>query len=199
MAYTTKAKIEALFGVTLTSAQNSALTDVIAAVQAFIDGYCEQTFESVRETRYYDSAGSCELITDNFTTGSMAVEVLNSNGSVQRTLRKGQSNDYIVSPYNVPTKNKVILTRTGGLGSFPCGKAQVRVSALFGFGSTVPADISIAATKLSYQLLRTDTPEGTQLSSVRLGDYSATYQVLNDAAQALGLMTILDSYRDIEI
>lgn len=198
--YTTQAKIEALFGVTLTTAQINALNDVINAVTSYIDNYTGKSFEvSSKELRYFNGNGCREMIIDSFLTADMEVETLNINGSVERTLSKGPSNDYIVYPYNRSEKNKLILTRNSSVGRFSCGDANVRVSARFGASSTVPADISLVATKLSYQLLRTDIPQGTQLTAVRLGDYSASYGAINEAAQSLGVNTVLDSYRDIEI
>lgn len=200
MAYTTQAKIEALFGVTLSASQLAALTDVVSAVTRYIDTYTGKSFEvSEKELRYFDGNGRSKLLIDSFLTASMQVEVLNQNGSIQRTLSKGQHNDYIVSPYNTTEKNELILTRQGSLGTFPCGDARVRVSAKFGASTSVPADISMVATKLAYQLLRTDTPQGTILTGVTLGDYQASYGAISKAAESLEANTVLDMYRDIEI
>lgn len=197
--YTTQAKIEALAGVTLSSAQVAALSDVISAVTSFIDNYVGKSFEASMQTRYYDGNGRENLLIDSFVTAGMGVEVLNVNGSTQKTLTRGHSNDFITSPYNQTEKNELIFTRNGSFGAWSKGRHRIRVSAKFGASTSVPADISMAATKLAYQLLRTDTPDGTQLTSIRLGDYAATYAVLTEQTNFLGVKSILDAYRDIEI
>lgn len=197
MAYTSQTKIEQLFGTTLTAAQAAALSDILVVVKRYIDNYTGKTFEGGPATRYYDGNSKYELLTDTF-YGSPTVVILNENGTTQRTLVEGQGSDFITTPYNTTEKSGIILTRRT-LSRFPWGASRVKITANWGYAGSVPADIQYVATKLAYQLLSVDTPEGMVRTSVSLGDYSASFQFLKDHEDALGVFDILDQYVDLEI
>jgi len=208
MAYSTSTKVSNMFGITLTAAQSAALVDIIAAVKIFIDRYCGKTFEAPSEARYYDWHGSREIVIDSF-VGNITVEFLNADGTTARTLTVGADHDYIIVPYNnqpdgLTEKNTILLTNSGWSGStgwwyssLPTGTRAIKVTGSFGASTTVPADIQLAATKLSGLMLQENT-DGI-LTSIRLGDYQAVYENVEKAAGTMGVMDILDSYRDIEI
>ncbi len=196
MAYTTPTKVEQMFGLTLSGASLAAVNDIILAVKAFIDRYCGKTFESASEVRYYDGNGKHCILVDSF-TGTPTVLVLNSDGSTDRTLTEGQGNDFITAPYNSTEKNEIVLTGYGWFTAFPNGKHRIKVTANFGVSASVPADIQFAATKLAGQMYQ-DANEGV-ITSIRLGDYSATFAAIDEKKDAMGITTILDSYRDIDI
>lgn len=196
MAYTTEAKVENLFGIDISGGGSAAMTDIIAAVKAWIDSYCGKTFEAASATKYYDGNGMKNLLIDAF-IGSPTVSIISLDGNEENALTEGRDDDYITSPYNETEKNELILTGFGKYCHFPKGIQRVKVVASFGASSSVPADIQLVATKLAGQMFQ-DPNEGI-LNSVRLGDYSASFATLDEKAHALGIFNTLDLYRDIEI
>lgn len=209
MSYTTEAKVENMFGVDITGGKSTALIDIIAAVKTFIDRYCGKTFEAVSEARYYDWCGERRIVVDSFVGNPTALEFLNPDGSVARTLTIGADEDYIIAPYNsdssgLAEKYEIILTNKGWSGNtgwfyagLPTGIKAIKLTASFGASTSVPADIQLVATKLA-GLLSQENADGI-LKSITLGDYSATYDSIEGAARAMGVIEILDSYRDITI
>ena len=207
MAYTTQAKIENMFGITLTAAQAVAMIDIIAAVKIFIDRYVGKTFEAVNEARYFDWNGGRTFEVDSF-VGSATIQFLNSDGTVARTLTVGADHDYIVAPYNNSSdgsseKNTIMLTNSGWgssgwwWSSLPSGTRAIKVTANWGYSTTVPADIQLIATKLAGLSIQEEN-EGI-LTSIRLGDYSASFGTVDKVAGTFSVEAVLDSYRDIDI
>ena len=197
MAYTTKAKVENMFGITFPASWNTQVVTAIAAVKQWIDKYCNKTFEAVSETRYYDGSGKNELIIDAFTS-IVSVEILNDDGTTYDTLTAGQANDYITAPYNTSEKYILKLTGNGFWGTFSKRANSVKVTGVFGASVTCPESIEIVATKLVGQMFNENAGEGN-LTSVKLGDYAATYGSIDEKADALGVYNVLDQYRDISI
>lgn len=205
MSYTTQAKVENMFGVTLTAAQAAAMTDFIAAIKVMIDRYCGKTFEAATETRYYDGNGRSSLLIDAFVGDPSSVQILSNTGAVEKTLTIGKANDYITGPYNAgpggsAEKNLLILNENSSYGKFPERLQSVKVVASFGASTSVPADIQYASTKLAGLMLQ-ENGEGI-LTSIRLGDYQAAYGGIEDALGQEGfggVSDILDSHRDIDI
>lgn len=199
MAYTTQAKIENLYKITISGGGVSAIADIIAAVKIFIDRYCGKTFEAVSETRYYDGNGKAMMIVDAF-IGSPTVSVLKSDGTVDQLLTEGKANDYITGPYNFTEKNQIILTGWGWYRHFPKRLQALKIVGNFGGSTNVPADIQLVATKLAGSIFNSNAAGGTgALTSIQLGDYKASYGAIDEQAEALGVYSTLDSYRDIDI
>lgn len=194
MAYTTKAKVDALFG---TNIDNTLFTSLLASVKAFIDRYCGKTFEGVSETRYYTPLkGSNCLLVDSF-TGNPTVTILNQDGTTDRVLTQGQASDFITAPYNSTEKNQLELTGLGWYTHWPCWKHSVQVVATFGGSAAVPSDIELVATQLVGRLAADGVSNGKKAEA--LGDYSVSYGEVQDSATEMSVTTILDSYRDIDI
>lgn len=194
MAYTTKAKVDALTGGNIDSA---LFTTLLASVKAFIDRYCGKTFEGVSETRYYDGNGLKEILVDSFTGTPTEVSILNSDGTTYDTITEGQANDYVALPLNSSEKNVIRLTGNGYWANFASRGRVLKVVATFGASASVPADIEYVATKLVANL--GGESESLNIKSESLGDYSVSYDDIDDDARAMGVMTILDMYRDIDI
>lgn len=195
MAYTTKAKVDALNG---GSMDNTLFTTLLASVKAYIDRYCGKTFETASATKIYDGNGLSELIVDSFVGSPTSVKILNTDATVYLTMTEGQANDYITLPLNATEKNVIRLTGNGSYGRFPKREYLVEVVASFGASTSVPADIELAATKLIIYIESGSSGAG-KIKSESLGDYSITYADIDEAANQLGVVSILDSYRDIDI
>lgn len=194
MAYTTKAKVDALFGISI---PQSTADDLIAAVKLFIDRYTGKTFEGGSETRYYDGNGGDRISVDSFYGTPTEVAILNPDGTTDRVLTIGQANDYITLPYNSTEKNQILLTGVVSYWRFPRGASRIKVTANFGYGASVPKDIELVATRLVGALYGGNS--GASVKSETLGDYSVTYGNIESAAESIGVMQILDLHRDIDI
>jgi len=193
MAYTDKDTIQKYLTVDINSSFDSQITSWIASVKAWIDRYTGKTFEASSQTRYYDTDGCDELFIDSF-VGTPTVEILNADGSNFDTLTEGAGNDFVAYPLNTTEKNRIVLTSS----KFPRGKRRLKVTATFGFATTVPDDIKLVATKLMGFILAKGI-DGGKLSSTQLGDANVSFESIDEAAEALGVFQTLDMYRDISI
>lgn len=190
MAYTTKAKIESLTGQTV-NADLAAM--VIAWVTDWINKYTGQNFEAGVGTRYYDLEGTEQVYIDNFSGTPTEVQILNPDGSIERTLTVDE--DYFVGPFNTGTKNFLRMAENGWRRTFPYRGRALKVTA--NFGAAVPPAIEMVATKLASGL--SVDLAGKDIQSESLGDYSVTYTAVDEKASELGVLSTLDMYREIEI
>lgn len=193
MAYTTKAKVDALDGGNINA---TLFASLLASVTAFINRYVGKSFEAASATKYYDGNDRKCLLVDSF-VGSPTVTILNIDGTDDRILTEGHSSDYLTAPYNSTEKSSLELTGNGWYGSWPKGQHRVKVVATFGQSSSVPSDVEYAATKLISDLAKVGA--GTKAKSETLGDYSITYDDIANSEEVSGVLSILDSYRDIDI
>lgn len=193
MAYTTKAKVDALYGTDIPQATFDAL---LASVKAFIDRYCGKTFEGGSATKIYDGNGRDEILVDSFYGSPSSVKILNSDGTDYETLTEGQANDYVALPLNSSEKNMIRLTGNGFWGRFANRESVLSVTATFGFAASAPADIELAATQMVGELYSGNQGD---VKSESLGDYSVSYADVGSAASKISATNILDLYRDIDI
>ena len=195
--YTTIAKVQALLGTTIPAGRHADVEDFIEAVTAYIDKYTGRTFTSVQEDRYFDAYGSQSLLVDSF-TGEADVSLLDSNGDVVTNF---EASEFREAPYNTRVKDQLVIL--GGWNwsnygaRFGRGRYRVKVNAKWGAGG-VPADISMAATKMVADLYLNGGEDGS-IQSESLGDYSVTYSMTENSAAHLGVTSVLDMYRDISI
>lgn len=193
MAYTDKGTIQKYLTVDIDTSFDTQITSWIASVKAWIDRYTGKTFEAASSTKYYDTDGCSEIIIDSF-VGSPTVEILNSDGTTFESLTEGAGDDYVTYPLNTTEKNSIVLVSS----KFPHGKRRLKVTATFGFSTTVPDDIKLIATKLLGFILAKGI-DGGKLSQSQLGDQSVTFEAIDESAEALGIYQTLDMYRDISI
>lgn len=194
MSYTTKTKVDDLFGI---SVPQTVFDSLLASVKAFIDRYCGKTFEGANTENFYDGNGLEELIVDSF-VGNPTVKILNQDGTTESTLAAGQGNDYVLLPLNSTEKSIIRLTGNGSYGRFPKREYAVSVLADFGGSTTVPADIELAATKMIGSIFNS-AQKGGKVTSLQLGDYSISFAEMESSVGDAGVQQILDSHRDIDI
>lgn len=195
--YTTQAKVEQYLKADL-SAVSSEVTNWIASVKAWIDRYCGKTFEGSSETRYYDGNGKQRILIDSFTGNPTLVEILEIDGTTLLSLTEGQSEDYITYPLNETEKNELALVTSANMQSFIKGKRRLKVTAVFGASTSVPADVELAATKLVASIAVKRT-KGGETKSEKLGDQTLAYKDIDEEATALGIYNILDAHREIYV
>lgn len=199
MSYTNKGNIQKYLNVDIASSFDAQIDAWIAAVQVWIDRYTGKTFEAgaVETTRYYDTYGGASIFIDSFVGIPSSIQILDSEGNVTDTLTHGQTEDYILYPLNSTEKNEIVLRRGGRRSHFGTGSSRLKVTAVFGF-ATVPADITLAATKLVSKIVEKGL-KGGQLASVSIGDFSNSFEKIDEEADAMGIYNILNSYRELTI
>lgn len=198
MAYTNEGDIEKYLGVDI-SGLSAFITTVIAGVTKWIDNYTGKSFEAdAEETRYFDGDGSREIIIDSFTGTPSEVKILEVDGDVRNTLDEGHGNDYLAYPLNETEKQRLVLTSNASVGNFPNRIRSVQVKAYFRVATSVPEDITLAATMLAAKIIEKSL-KGGPIKSQKVGDLSFTYNNIDEVAEPLGIYNILDQYRDIEI
>ena len=192
--YTDKNKIEKYLQITIPSSLDSYLLRWLTAVDLWIEKYCGRKFkDGTSATRYYDGSGNRELYVDNFESSPTEVQILDADGDVETTLVIDE--DYRIGPWNETTKNILVLMQNGRQAYWPARGKSVKVTAGFGLAA-VPADIELAATMLGSTIVNKGQ-KGGDTTSERVGDVAFTYKDVNKAANAMGVINILDQNRFI--
>lgn len=195
--YTSKGIIQRYLTTDIHSSFDSQISDWITAVTNWINNYTGKTFETASADKYYDGNGLKFLPVDTF-VGSPTVTILNIDGTTDVVLTEGHANDYVTYPLNETAKDEIHLTANARYTTFPKGIRRIKITADFGYASSVPKDIELVATKLVAEIIR-EGLKGGKLDRVQLGDYEAQFKDIDEKADALGIYNILDMYRDIII
>lgn len=193
MAYTTKTKVENYLNVDINSSFDSQITSWISAVESYINKYTGRNFTSGSATRYFNGNGQRELEIDEFVSIT-TVQILNlEDDDVMYSLTEGKAEDFITWPYNITAKTRLILTPDASVGTWLSGPRRIKITAVWGFDSSVPADIELAATILLASIIEKGL-KGGSVQSESLGDYSVSYGSIDDVASSMGVKKILNSY-----
>jgi len=193
--YTEKAFVEKFLLITINDSFNDWIDEMIDAVDAYIDNYCNTNFESSTETRYFDGDGSNELILDDLLTVT-SLQFLDPNGvDLDDTLT--ESDDFFLYPYNETCKHKIVLNPEGDQAEFPKGSHRIKITGTWGKSTTVPADIKLVATKLVAGIIEVGKSGEVTLKSEKIGDYAVAYGELKESSQ--DITDILDRYRTSNI
>ena len=207
MSYTSKNLIENYLMLNIDSSYNDQIDFWISAAEIFVNKYTgrKDGFDAsgVDSIKYYDGNGSKYIIIDNFITLS-TIEILEYNGSdVAYTLTEGKGNDFVVVPYNEDSKYKLILEPSAQVGSWLSGNKRIKLTADWGYSSTVPKDIELATTMLVSETILQTQGKGIKVNAESLGDYSISYvNNVTEAGQILSLTKvkqILDRYKILTI
>ncbi len=169
---TTKSKIEYYIGVNLSNDLNSYITNYISAVTAWIENYTGKSFTATSGTKKYFGLGSSDLIVDSFVTGSITAITDDSGNSYSVS-------DFFTTPFNREEGSVISLKN----GTFKRG-AIISVTANFGVGVAVPADISLVATKLVGGILAKSI-DGGKISQSKLGDTDVTFEKIDEQAEVM--------------
>jgi len=181
---TTKSKVENFLNTSI----SEDLVDKIAWVTKFIENYTEKDFEAgVAESRYYDGDGTDTLLIDDVTSVSQ-VDIIDAQAvdDVEYTL--DQTDDYWLYPLNKTTFDRIKLNSTGSRGIFPIGHHRVKVTGVFAFSATVPADIEWVATSMVAELYKMHDDSTRVISSETLGEYSVTFEKLTEKPSYLNIL-----------
>lgn len=188
--YATQAQIEAILGRCLTPKEESLLEVMGASIDAWINEQIGGSYTQVTTTKYYDGAGSVILDIDpaiNVTRVAI-IDPANVETSVYIF-----NEDFEARPVNQQVKTWI----HSRVGRFPCGVANIAVTATFGLGESVPSDIAYLSayliagmfTKQQYKNLKSESIEGysrtfaetktdEELVSMTLAKYGNNYSVI---------------------
>lgn len=168
MAYTTKKQIEAFLKRDLDNYEETLLPLILAAVDSFLGDELGGSYgEGTPATKYYDG-GSRILEIDPCTNITKVAQV---NDDETESYVYVLNEDFEARPRNGTVKSWI--HKRGR--AFPCGVANIAVTATFSLGSTVPSDIAYLATYLAAQLFAGQGEDG-KLKSESIEGYSRTFK-----------------------
>lgn len=196
MAYTDQTKIETKLGQGLPSGITPADLDVyIAEVTQYIDTYTETTFEaSGSSTKIYSTTPGITYIDIDPATSITAVEYLSNRSTSGDTWTAYETTQYRVLPENRTPKTSIYLYTV-----FPQyiegGVANIRVTGIWGYSTTVPTDIQMVATNMVIDLLQDRGDIDKNIKVEKLGDISYTYESTSFSDKRDMYNKILNRYR----
>ncbi|MHA1225125.1 MAG: hypothetical protein ACTSR2_00985 [Candidatus Hodarchaeales archaeon] len=171
----------------------------ISAVSAWIDNFTGTTFETESDSyKLYDGDGTRELMIDDLVSLTK-IEILDEDGNVDETI--DSSDEYYLYPANETPKYRIVLnTSNAPIAVFPKGHQNIKVYGDFGYSSSVPEDVRLAATMLVSQIIKDGNLDITgNIKSERLGEYSVTFQDIDKIADRIGVKEILNHYKIMHV
>lgn len=192
--YTTEQKVKNYLQVTnLSSFASAAISDWIAAVSHWIDRYCNREFTAQTVTKLYDGNSKSEILTDDFTTLTK-IEVIDSDGAVDEST--SDSTDWFTYPANQKPKTRIKLNQETNnfRTSFPKGNQNIKVYADWGYETSVPKEVEMAATMMVAEIVQANSASEANVKSESLGDYSVTYEQTDQIADKIGAKQMLESF-----
>lgn len=103
--------------------------------------------------------------------------------------------NFLTSPYN--TENKTHIVMKGDI--VPLGTQNVRITAKWGFGATVPEDIKQATVIIASAIVLAGTNQDGEIESEKIGNYQVKYKSDAHKDDARLSMSILESRRVIRL
>jgi hypothetical protein len=152
--------------ITIEEAYKPTVQLFIDAVTAYIERYTGRTFtydsEAAATPKTYDGTDSSELFIDD------AVEV--TEVKIGDTVL--DSSDYKLYPPNRLPKTRIILPYK----KFYNGAQNVTVTAKWGYGEEIPADLAFAATVMVAGIINHQNSDDKDIQSETIGRYTVTYK-----------------------
>lgn len=202
--YTTKAKVEDYILADIDSRLASSLDNWISGVEKTIEKITGRIFiaDSAATARLFNGDGEQDLLIDDAVSVTK-VEVGNDdNGSSFSEVGATGADRYFLEPNNYAAKlvpvTRIILNER----RWTSGIQNNRITAKWGFSTTVPDDISFAATVFVAGIVNQQRNGGSEIKSEKIGNYSVTFNTdseKNSWADFENAMSILDSYKKLNI
>lgn len=193
--YTDQSKIEEYIGTTLDDDFAGALDAWLPAIDDYIDRLTGRQFhlDESDSTKYYDGKNEDTLFIDDLNSLTSLVVYDSSLSTIDRTCT---SDDYLLLPLNKRTDEPYSAIRVHPDGYYlrwPAGIKRVYVTGKFGWPK-IPKQVTLAATMLAANLYEERHAANRQASSERLGEYSITYDKLDDSARRLKVDMLLGQF-----
>lgn len=148
-----KAQLVETLGSTTDTTYDALISSLITSASRAIDGYigAEDDYfypSSDAETRYYDGNGGNQIVIDNYVSIT-TLAVAESGGVSSSDYITWSSSDWFDYPYNASAKGKpynriIVDIENGGKSYFPAWSKAVKVTGVFGYSATTPADVAQA-------------------------------------------------------
>lgn len=161
---TTIEKIEDYLLIDIDPSFEPKVQQYIDAVTAYIERYTGRKFTVDEEAseRVYSGDNSGELFIDD------AVEVT----AVKIGDEALETTDFYLYPSNRLPKTRIVLPYR----IFRTGNQNITVTAKWGYGEDIPADLSFAATVMVAGIINYQNSDDKDVSSETIGRYSVTYK-----------------------
>jgi hypothetical protein len=183
---TTIDKLESYLLITIDENFKPKVQEFIDAVTSYIERYTGRTFtydaEAEATAKTYDGTDTGELFIDD----ALEVTEVKINDTVL------DESDYVLYPANRLPKTRIILPYK----NFYRGAQNIAVTAKWGYGEAVPADLSFAATVMVAGIINSSNSHEGEVQSETIGRYSVTYRAgSNQENDYKSAMNILKLYR----
>lgn len=161
---TTPEKIEDYLLITIDDDFKPKVQEFIDAVTAYIERFTGRKFsaDATASPRTYDGTDSGELFIDDATE----VTEVKINDTVL------DEDDFHLYPSNRLPKTRIILPYK----KFTSGYQNVTVTAKWGYGEEIPADLAFAATVMAAGIVNSQNTDEKDIQSESIGRYSVTYR-----------------------
>lgn len=199
--YTTYPKIQARFP--NASLDASLVNSYIEEATAWINEVTATTFAptiSSATPRIYSTMVLTDTIVIDYAYQVDTVEFLTGRTAQQDTWAVVDPTTYRVTPENTTPKSGIQFIDSLGLNYpiyFEGNTANVRITAIWGYSSTVPKDIERIATQYVINMLREDGIIRGVVSTEKIGDASITYDSRQQENSTDKLLYQLAKYRDV--
>lgn len=196
--YTNRELIEAKYGKELPVIITDDILDIyIDEVQDYINSYTENNFEA--------TASSSKIYSSKVNTNWIPIDDLLVLGKVEYLQNRTEEGDtwqeFVTTDYRMFPENSFPKTMIRFNTFYPLymegGNANIRVTGVFGYSSTVPATIAMVATELAIALLRDRGDIDSDLRSEKVGDLSYTYNIESYTEKRDKMNRWLDRYKKI--
>lgn len=125
---------------------DSIFQSLVIQAKTFIDNYCDRAFDATAATRYFDGSASPLFIDDIASISGISDGIWldeDGDGTYESAMA---TTDYIFYPLNTTPKTYVKISTDSDYGGFASGiRKGVKIVATWGYASTVPAPIRLAA------------------------------------------------------
>lgn len=125
---------------------DSIFQALVTQAKTFIDNYCDRAFDATAATRYFDGSASPLFIDDLASISGVSDGIwLDEDGDATYESAMAAT-DYIFYPLNTTPKTHIKISTDSDYGGFASGiRKGVKIVATWGYASTVPAPIRLAA------------------------------------------------------
>lgn len=211
MSYITEDEIEKYMGVDIDAALSVFIASVISMAENYIEKYCGGKFFAKRWfadsdteiTMWYNGNGLERIAIDDLRD----ITSLELNG-----IALVEDTDYILYPLNAAALDEPyewielvqpdtrIQTNSRIISSsayiFDEGQKNIKVVGKFGYSTTPPSAIKLAALKIVSGVIKENIGDNDlkEITQESIGEYSASYAKVSEVANAKGINDILNSF-----
>jgi hypothetical protein len=185
MDYTTVDKVQDYMLTDIADAYKSKVNFYIKGISRHMDKMCGRTLVAdTAETRLFYGRNRSLLIDE-----VRAISAIDIGSTALSTA------EYMATP-NSPSHPIYQINAAKFL--FNYDNAPISITGKFGyFADTVPDDISMAATILAAGVLRNVQSDGQEITSEKIGDYSASFATGEQKADYQMAMAVINNYKRI--